>query len=355
VKLNIRGKLFAVSLALIGVSTLAGELYLRPAVEENLLDQIRGDLFTRLALVEHAASGQRDLERVHWDGLAHALGPRAHGRVTFIDAEGVVLGDSQVSLEGLATVENHRERPEVAAALAGGEGASTRNSATVHERLMYAAIPLGLPGGARGAARLAVPLDQVDAAIRKLRHILWAALGLALIVAVVLSSAAAQMLSRALGRIIEAAQRMASGDLEVRTRPSGSDEIAELGRALDVMAGNLASTLTALRTERDLLGVILESMQEGVLVLDQQSRMLLVNPALRSTFSLRADAEGRAALELIRNAELQSILERAGQGAAPITGEIEITGPKPRRLLVHAAPCRPAARARKGSWPSSST
>jgi two-component system, OmpR family, phosphate regulon sensor histidine kinase PhoR len=338
VKLNIRGKLFAVSLALIGVSTLAGELYLRPAVEENLLDQIRGDLFTRLALVEHAASGQRDLERVHWDGLAHALGPRAHGRVTFIDAEGVVLGDSQVSLEGLATVENHRERPEVAAALAGGEGASTRNSATVHERLMYAAIPLGLPGGARGAARLAVPLDQVDAAIRKLRHILWAALGLALIVAVVLSSAAAQMLSRALGRIIEAAQRMASGDLEVRTRPSGSDEIAELGRALDVMAGNLASTLTALRTERDLLGVILESMQEGVLVLDQQSRMLLVNPALRSTFSLGADAEGRAALELIRNAELQSILERAGQGAAPVTGEIEITGPKPRRLLVHAAP-----------------
>jgi two-component system phosphate regulon sensor histidine kinase PhoR len=337
-KLNIRGKLFAVSLGLIGVSMLAAELYLRPAVEENLLQQIRSDLFARLALVEHAASAERDLERVHWDALADELGPRAHGRVTFVAADGVVLGDSQVSLPGLGAVENHRERPEVAAALAGGEGVSTRNSATVHERFMYAAIPLALPGGARGAARLAVPLDQVDAAVRKLRHILWGALGLALVVAVVLSSAAAQMLSRALGRIIEAAQRMASGDLEVRTRPSGSDEIADLGRALDVMAGNLASTLTALRTERDLLGVILESMQEGVLVLDQDSRMLLVNPALRATFSLRADAEGRAALELIRNAELQSILERAGQGAAPVTGEIEITGPKPRRLLVHAAP-----------------
>jgi two-component system phosphate regulon sensor histidine kinase PhoR len=103
------------------------------------------------------------------------------------------------------------------------------------------------------------------------------------------------------------------------------------------MAGNLASTLTALRTERDLLGVILESMQEGVLVLDQEGRMLLVNPALRATFSLRPDAEGRAALELIRNAELQSILERARKGPGSVTGEIEITGPKPRRLLVHAA------------------
>ena len=253
----------------------------------------------------------------------------------------MVLGDSQVSLEGLAHVENHRDRPEVAAALAGGERSSTRNSATVHERLMYAAVPLALPGGARGAARLAVPLDEVDAAVSKLRHILWAALGLALIVAVVLSSAAAQMLSRALGRMTEAAQRMAAGDLAVRTRPSGTDEIAELGRALDAMAGNLATTLTALRTERDLLEVILQSMQEGVLVLDQDSRMLLVNPALRATFSLGPEAEGRAALELIRNAELQSILERARKGSGAVTGEIEITGPKPRRLLVHAASLPP--------------
>jgi two-component system phosphate regulon sensor histidine kinase PhoR len=336
-KLNIRGKLFAVSLLLIGLSMLAAEMYLRPAVESNLLDRIRGDLYVRLALVAEPTRALTDLDHARWDALADELGPRANGRVTFIDAEGVVLGDSQVSLEGLVHVENHRDRPEVAAALAGGQASSTRNSATVHERLMYAATALPLPGGRIGAARLAVPLDEVDAAVRKLRQILWAALGLALIVAVVLSSAAAQMLSRALGRMTEAAQRMASGDLAVRTRPTGTDEIAELGRALDVMAGNLATTLTALRTERDLLEVILQSMQEGVLVLDQESRMILVNPALRATFSLGPDAEGRAALELIRNAELQSILERARRGAGAVTGEIEITGPKPRRLLIHAA------------------
>jgi two-component system phosphate regulon sensor histidine kinase PhoR len=336
-KLNIRGKLFAVSLGLFGVSMLAGELYLRPAVEANLLDRIRDDLFVRLSLVANAAAGQTDLDRAHWDALADELGPQSHGRVTFIDSGGALLGDSQVSLPGLASVENHRDRPEVAAALAGGTRSSTRNSATVHERLMYAAVPLPLPGGGHGAARLAVPLDEVDAAVSKLRHILWAALGLALLVAVVLSSAAAQMLSRALGRMTEAAQRMAAGDLAVRTRPVGTDEIAELGRALDAMAGNLTSTLTALRSERDLLEVILESMQEGVMVLDQESRMLLVNPALRTTFSLGRDAEGRAVLELIRNAELQSILDRARKGAGAVTGEIEITGPKPRRLLVHAA------------------
>jgi two-component system phosphate regulon sensor histidine kinase PhoR len=337
-KLNIRGKLFAVSLGLIAVSDLAGELYLRPAVEANLLDRIRGDLYVRLALVELAARGQNDLQRARWDALADQLGPQAHGRVTFIDADGTVIGDSEVPLAGLAQVENHRDRPEVAAALAGGAQSSTRYSATIHQRLMYAAVPLTLPSGARGAARLAVPLDQVDAALDHLRHILWASLALALIVAVVLSSAAAQMLSRALRLMTEAARRMAAGDLDVRMRPAGTDEVAELGRALDAMAGSLASTLSALRSERDLLGVILESMQEGVLVLDEDSRMLLVNPALRGTLALGADAEGRAALELIRNADLQSILERAQGGQGSVTGEIETTGPKPRRLLVHAAP-----------------
>ena len=75
--------------------------------------------------------------------------------------------------------------------------------------------------------------------------------------------------------------------------------------------------MATLRSERDLLGLILESMQEGVLVLDQESRMLLVNRALRDTLNIPADAEGRAALELIRNADLQSILERAQAGHGP--------------------------------------
>jgi two-component system phosphate regulon sensor histidine kinase PhoR len=157
-------------------------------------------------------------------------------------------------------------------------------------------------------------------------------------VALIGSTIAAGMLSRALRHMTEAARRMASGDLSVRIRVAGTDEVAELGRALDSMAGSLASSLTNLRAERDLLGVILESMQEGVLVLDRHSRVLLVNRALRATLSITTDAEGRAALELVRNADLQSILERAQAGTGPLTAEIEMGAPNPRRLLVHAAP-----------------
>jgi two-component system phosphate regulon sensor histidine kinase PhoR len=337
-RLGIRGKLFAGSFGLIILSLLAGEMYLRPAIEANLLERIRADLLARLALIERDAAKLPDLQRGAWDALADELGARAHGRVTFIDGTGVVIGDSEVALGDLDHVENHRERPEVASALTGTPQTAMRFSATIQKRLMYAAIPMSLPGGNRGVARLAVPIDEVAASVGAVRHIMWGALVIALVVALVASTTVAQVMARALGRMTDVARRMSGGDLTARLRPHGRDEIAELGRAMDLMATNLAASLTALRGERDLLGLILESMREGVLVLDEESRMLLVNPALRATLGIPADAEGRAALELIRNAELPSILSRARAANGPISGEIETTGPRPRRMLVHAAP-----------------
>jgi hypothetical protein len=58
-KLNIRGKLFAVSFGLIALSLLAGEFYLRPAIEGNLIERIRTDLFVRLGLIVRAAEASR--------------------------------------------------------------------------------------------------------------------------------------------------------------------------------------------------------------------------------------------------------------------------------------------------------
>jgi two-component system, OmpR family, phosphate regulon sensor histidine kinase PhoR len=337
-KLDIRAKLFIVSLGLIAVSLVAAELYLRPAIEGTLSERIRGDLVVRLDLVEHAASAARDMSPATWDALADDLGPRAQGRVTFIASDGRVLGDSEVPLADLAKLENHRDRPEIAEALAQRTGASTRWSATVHDRLMYAAVPFVYPDGTRGAARLAVPLADVDAALHHLERLLLVAMAVALIVATIMSSAAAQILSAALRRMTEIARRMSAGDLQVRTRVTGRDEIAALGRALDHLAGSLSTTLTELRGERDLLERILQSMREGVLVLDGDRRILLVNPALRKSLVLDDDVVGKAPLELVRNADLQEILERAfaaDEGA--VSGEIETGGLARRRMLVHAS------------------
>jgi len=89
-------------------------------------------------------------------------------------------------------------------------------------------------------------------------------------------------------------------------------------------------------------------MREGVLVLDAGQRILLVNPALRSMLLLGSDVGGKAPLELVRNAELQTLLDEAyGQGRSA-SGEIGIGGLKPRRLLVHVTPLGPQGEQRGG-------
>jgi two-component system, OmpR family, phosphate regulon sensor histidine kinase PhoR len=349
VKFGVRAKIFAVSLSLIALSVLAGELYLRHRVEDNLVERIRQDITERLALIRDASeptlratvlAGLTAREAAAKDqlhDLAHRLARSGRQRVTFIRPDGVVLGDSDVDRAALDSMENHRDRPEVRGVLGGGDsGASTRWSATVGRRLMYCAMPVEQDGHTVLIARLAVPLTEVDDAISGLRQIFGFGGLVALGAALLLSFGAAHIMSRSLRELTLAAQRMASGDLDVRTHLRGRDEVADLGKALDALAESLSANLSTMRAERDLLGRILESMQEGVLVMDAQRRILLVNPSLREMLALSSEAVGRIAIEVIRNAELQRLLETALTSEGSHSGEIEIVGLKPRRALVHA-------------------
>jgi two-component system, OmpR family, phosphate regulon sensor histidine kinase PhoR len=338
VKLGVRAKLFAVSLALIALSLAAGEFYLRAAIERDLVEQIRVDLKVRLGLVADSAQAlgtAGDNERVAWDALADRLGLAAQARVTFVDRSGAVLGDSEIPAAALATAENHRDRPEIAAALQGRSQDSVRYSATLQQRLLYAAQPV--PGSTGVVARVSVPLTTVDLAVAELRRILLIGGAIALLAAVLLSFVASVLMARALRGLTAVARRMSGGDLEVRSRLEARDEIGELGRTLDHLAESLSRSLRELRDDRDLLGRILESMREGVLVLDAERRVLLLNGSLRDMLLVASDAVGRPAIEVVRNADLQALAEAALSHDKPAEGEIEVGGIKPRRLLVHAA------------------
>ena len=156
----------------------------------------------------------------------------------------------------------------------------------------------------------------------------------ALAVAVLIGLLAATWVTRLVRSLTSVARRMAGGDLAVRTRVGGSDEIAELGGALDQLAIGLSDAMTQLRSERDLLGGILDAMEEGVLVLDADERIVRVNPALRAMLLLGRDAVGHTLIEVVRNSELKELVDQARTGAA--SREIEISGIKPRVLLARA-------------------
>lgn len=338
---SVRTKLFLVSVALIALSMGVSDAYVTSAVGSHLKESIRADLLVRAHLVAReaaASSAPLTPDEPSWDVLADSLGRVANAHVTLVRVDGVVLGDSDVPAEELKTLENHATRPEIEQAMATGEGEGERLSATVQQAMLYSAARFERSGVVAGVARLAQPLRDVDRAKGDVRRLIWIGAALALALALALSNAVAKRMSGAVSELTEAARRMSEGDLAVRTRMAGHDELGELGDALDRLAGSLAATLGQLRAERDLQGRILEAMQEGVVVVDRDGRIVLVNPALRSMLLVGGEAVGKLLVETVRHAQLEDLVQEARATASSTPVEIELPGLKPRRLLVHASP-----------------
>jgi two-component system phosphate regulon sensor histidine kinase PhoR len=337
---GIRSKLFLVSLGLIAVSMLGVYFYISHSMGKALTEQIRAELFTRLALMEMQAgkSGIGPLDTRSWSTFAAELGRQGAARVTVIDGAGRVIGDSDIKLEDLGTVENHAGRPEVAEALHGRPGSAMRWSETLQKSELYVAVPLRLPDGSKGAVRAATPLSEVDRTLSRFRSVVLAASALALAIAAAMSILAAHWMSRGVRQITDAARRMSAGDLTARCETRGNDELSELGRALNRLAASLSRTLDSLKGEKELLERVLSGMQEGVLLLDVDGRVAAFNASLREMLLLGPDIVGRSALEVVRNASLKDLLERSRQSGKTEWVEMELGDIKPRMLLVHAVP-----------------
>ncbi len=342
-KFRVRTKLFLVSLSLIALTLLVSDLFLAPRLDRLLVDRVKADLLVRARLMESEASslalGEHSASPDSWERLAKRLSQRANARVTLISHTGRVLGDSSLEEPAVSHLENHADRPEIMDALSRGDGTSLRYSITLQQRMMYVAHAFtGNNDRIQGAVRVALPLSGVDLAVWQFRKLLWTASILALVAAATLSSLAAHWISSSLRAMAKAAAHMVHGDLETRTRARGTDELAEVGHALDLLATNLRDATRDLRSERDLLRGILASMQEGVLVVDQYDRTIHMNPAIRTMLLLGEDAIGRSLIEIIRNADLIEMLGRARSGTDGSAVELDLGGFKPRRLLAHASP-----------------
>ena len=193
----------------------------------------------------------------------------ADARVTVIDSTGKVLADSEANPDEM---ENHAARPEFIAALHGQVGSSTRLSHTIGVELLYVAAPVS-----GGAVRLAYPLSMVREANRHIGRDLLEAAMVAALIAMLLAIVATYSISRRLVRITDFAERIAAGDLSARIQEESTDEIAHVASALDKTARKLEDGFRALENSRQTLEALLNSMQEAVIAVAQDGRVLWAN------------------------------------------------------------------------------
>jgi two-component system phosphate regulon sensor histidine kinase PhoR len=195
----------------------------------------------------------------------------------------------------------------------------------IRAKLFFILVSIGSLTALAGERVLSSTLD------RRLIALLVGAL-----VAFVVAAASTQRAVQILGLLTKMARQMSEGNFVFRARVAGSDELAELGKAIDQLAEDLSARTNALKSERDLLSDIVGATEEGLLLLDAKGRILMANAALRQMLSLGQDVVGKYAGEVIRHPDLQSLLDLARTSGALLPRELELAGIKPRYLLVRS-------------------
>jgi two-component system phosphate regulon sensor histidine kinase PhoR len=275
------------------------------------------------------------------DEEADRIGELLGARVTFIAADGTVVGDSAETLAGIAAMENHHDRPEVVAARANGIGQSRRYSATLKIDMLYVASAVRHP--AIAFVRVALPLSGVRHQLQSVLTATLTALGVALLGAVLMAWIITGRIGRRVHAVAEIARRYRSGDVTPPHLDYGDDEIGAVARALDDSVQELGRRLAEQARDRSRMEAILTGMIEGVIVVDPHGRLQMANAAARRMLKLDALAIGRPYVETIRHPAIAELLGTALGGQA--TEGLQLTPPRDasRTIMARAAPATAGA------------
>ncbi len=266
---------------------------------------------------EHA----QELDRLAKQTAARAAQPT---RITFILSDGRVVGDSMADPTGM---ESHAQRSEIIQALKTGWGDDIHLSHTVGVYMRYVAVRVGSTDEPRGVVRVAMSTDALGARTRVMRSLVWKIFLVGASALVVFAMGLARLWSDPIKHMTATARSLSRGDLSARIRVRGRDEVAELGHSLNQMRDHLAEQLQTIDHQRHILESLLAQLLEGVVVVDGDGRVLLINPAAVRLLALPGEALPCSAYEKLHVQEFISdpqlrdmLLSQPRPGDAPAPG-----------------------------------
>ncbi len=329
-------KLLAAFALVVAAATLTLNLAVRQAWEGSLRREIERNLTQKTQMLANRLNGllsasAADAARVSLPSLQSLAGQEAQAagaRATVIDSQGKVLADTEADP---ASMENHAQRPEFAAALRGNIGTDTRRSRTVGVPFLYVAVPV-----TGGAVRLAYPMAEVLTLRTRIRRTLLLCSLLAFAVALVISGLAARVAARRLQNIVRFANRIAEGDLTARIDEPSSDEIGRVATALDKTASRLEDSFAALQASQRQLETLLNSMQDAVIAIGADNRVQWANRTMDQLVPQHTRTNAPLE-ETVRDPDFLAAMRTASQGRRASTARASSLLPG-RTFDITAAP-----------------
>tara|TARA_B100000683_G_scaffold266524_1_gene298945 strand:+ start:5830 stop:7626 length:1797 start_codon:yes stop_codon:yes gene_type:complete len=334
-KWGVRAKLFAISVGLIACVLLISAVFLEAKLRTWLELELRQELVEKSEMVrESVVLGLEAGES--WDDLADRMGNAAQARVTLIHRDGMVLGDSIWTPAQVSTAPNHGDRTEIQQVREESDsrlvGHSTRYSDSAQKDLMYVALP-AVMGATVGFVRLSVPLEEIDGLIWRLRSFLLTAALLGLLAAFFLSGVASHMMAASLRRLVVAARSLSKGETRVPIPVEGGDELATLTKSINRMGNTLRRQLEEMKAEKKQFNTVLNRMQVGVIALNEENKIELVNKFAKDWLGLPDLEIGQPQEGLACVSEVLQSVEEVKKNPETVI-ELTVEGVAQRKLQV---------------------
>ena len=351
------------TLSYIGIVLLvlfAMYLYLGATLKASLSSRITDELEIQAALSREfllETLPKTDKFTYQIDTLVDRLGKTGGMRLTFIDVNGHVWGDTERDAEKLHAMDNHLSRPEVQEALEKGRGIRDRYSTTTETEFRYFAVPIEREGKLLGICRVALPMEAVNSAIFNLWRMLLFVSVAGLLLAILFSIFTTGAIVKPIQKLTQTTQSLAAGKITSRVPVDSANELGQLSRNFNLMANRVQGQIHRISQAHHRLETILTNMGEGVLLLNGAYEVTYANPAAiamltlpeaqqgtgpRPTEEERDEAHkrgtgprpteeerdeayiGKALIELNRKPELQALLKAAAASGTVAFAEIRL-------------------------------
>jgi two-component system, OmpR family, phosphate regulon sensor histidine kinase PhoR len=321
-------------LFIILISIVAVTWYASIEARQFFHEKTEGDLKARAILFENQIAPLfNPLNNEQIDLLCKSAGQGSGTRITVILPSGEVIGDSDSDPK---TMDNHADRLEFLGAIKGETGVSIRTSRTLSKDFMYVGIPMKSGNTLISVVRTSIPLDIADRAIYEMqRKIVYSALIIMLIGAAV-SLVVSRIISRPIERLKEEAEYFIRGDFNYRLPSSDIEEIGSLNESMRDIARQLHARINTITQQRTEIEAILSSMIEGVIAVDADERIIIMNNAAGMMFGCNPSAvQGRSIQEAVRNRHLQQFISETLFSQKPVEKEMDLPSEDERFLFGH--------------------
>ncbi|AQT85840.1 alkaline phosphatase synthesis sensor protein PhoR [Paenibacillus larvae subsp. larvae] len=346
-----RAKLTWTFTILIGIAVLMAGVFAAKLLEQFHMNELEQNLVRELHVMNDVfnwtKSGEETALMEEFTKETQRMKEQTDARVTYIRADGKVLGDSN---EHPSEMDNHLYREEIDQAAKQGIGSVVRFSDTLRQNMMYVAVPVkGASGQTEGYLRMAMSLQQIEGTVRQL----WLFLLIGLLILFLLSGficyRIARGITRPIERITRVARQMANQQYAARVPEAGNDEVGELARTINRMAENLQIQMQHIRENEYRLQGVLENMVSGVMMVDQRGTITLVNRSAEDILGYSShELLNKSYLDAGFQLEFTALLADAIETHTRVREELMLHFPQEQILEVHVSPIVQGDGQRKG-------